>query len=154
MKGCAVFQGYRRFCGSCGFNRSIHRRWRVLDGGEQQEETTMSALAIEATEAVSAERKASVIDAMHVLLLADPGAAITVQVTDAVRWQEVKATIRPAAVRLAYVDGLRVSESFICRVGDIVYHLTGPAFFKTPAQHEQMLDDRIALDPFREPEVG
>lgn len=114
----------------------------------------MSSHAIEETEAVSAERKASVVDAMKVLLLADPGAAIHVQVTDADRWAQVKATICPATVRLVNLEGLRVAEAFICRVGDIVYNLTGPAFFPSHAQHEQMLDDRAELDPFSEPEAG
>jgi hypothetical protein len=155
MRGCGLFAGTAKFCTECGFNRSIHRRWRVLDGGK--EEGTMSAHAVEATEAteaISAERKASVVDAMRVLLLADPGAAIHVQVTDADRWEQAKATIRPAMMRLVNMGGLRVAEAFVCRVGDIVYNLSGPAFFPSREQHEQMLDDRAELDVFDKPEAG
>jgi hypothetical protein len=150
--GCAGFvrgarSGRNVMCGRCGKNRTIHRRWLALDGGKN-EEGTMSAHAIEAVEAISSERKASVVDAMKVLLLADPGAAIHVQVTDADRWEQVKATIRPLTMRLVNMGGLRVAEAFICRVGDIVYNLSGPAFYASREQHEQMLDDRAELEPF------
>jgi hypothetical protein len=156
-KGCAGFvrgarSGRSAMCGRCGKNKTIHRPWRSLDGGKK--EGPMSAHAIEAIEAISAERKASVVDAMKVLLLADPGAAIHVQVADADRWEQVKATIRPPSVRLVNRGGLRVAEAFICRVGDIVYNLTGPAFYPSHGEREQMLDDRAELDVFDEPEAG
>jgi hypothetical protein len=106
--GCGVYSGPvskgRDFCKRCGIRRSIHRRWKVVEGGENKE-ATMSAYAIETSEAVPAGRKAAVVDAMKVLLLADPGAAIHVQVSDAERWAEAKATMHPSKVRLVSVKG-------------------------------------------------
>jgi hypothetical protein len=150
-KGCAGFvrgessdDERASFCARCKRNRTSHtRRLRIVDGGKNEEGTTMSAQSVsEAIETVPAERKAAVVDAMKVLLLAAPGAAIHAEVLDAEKWEQVKAVAHPSKVRLINCKGMRVCEAFICRVGDIVYNLSGPPFFPSRDEYNRMLDER------------
>jgi hypothetical protein len=148
-KGCAgyvegaVGVSKQRMCGRCGMNRGIHRRWRVLDGGKNEEGTTMSAQSVsEAIETVPAERKAAVVDAMKVLLLAAPGATIHAQILDGEKWEQVKAILRPARVKLIRQENLRVCEAFICHAGGIICNVSGPPFFPSRDEYNRMLDDR------------
>jgi hypothetical protein len=84
MQGCGLFKGAQRFCQDCGFNRSIHRRWRVLDGG-MNKEGAMAATSEAIETSMSEQRRAATIVGEAVLLASS--ALVYVSVSDADKWE-------------------------------------------------------------------
>lgn len=139
MQGCGRYVGVGKFCQGCGFNRSIHRRWRVLDGGKKGR-VTMTATG-EAFEIAGEQRRMGVAMATKALQLSDAGGAVWMTVNDSERWDELKALVKPARIKL--IGGWeRVCEAFVAHVGDLVVHASGPTWAPSDADFRRMISER------------
>jgi CTP synthase (UTP-ammonia lyase) len=137
MQGCGLFVGTGKFCQGCGFNRSIHRRWCVIDGGKKGRET-MSATS-EAMEIATAEHARAVALVGKAVELGDNGVAY-VNVPDAERWAALKAQLGVAVKVIGNIK--RVCESMELKVGAFALHVQGPVWVPTYAEWSQMVDQR------------
>ena len=122
MMGCAVFKGTRRFCGSCGFNRGIHRRWRVLDGGKEE----IMAATSEMGESSANEHRQAATTIGEALQLSGPGALVYMTVPDYEKWEALK-ELAGAPVRLSQLGGWEnVCETIELHRGDMTLKAHGP----------------------------
>jgi hypothetical protein len=137
--GCGLFQGTGRFCTDCGFNRGIHRRWKVIDGGKKGRET-MSATS-EANETATAEH-ARLVELVNAAMEAGYQGSLYVGINDPDKWAAMKAKAGYPAVRLAG-DRTRICETFSVTVNYFTLHAQGPTWKPTAAEYGRMLDERI-----------
>lgn len=147
-KGCAgyvegvVGMSGQRMCGRCSKNRGIHRRWRVLDGGKN-EEGTMTATSEAIETSASEQRRAAAIVGEAVLL--SSSALVYVSVSDVNKWEAAKELAGDHVVLRLIVAGEmgeRVCESFDLHRGALTLRAHGPSRPATMADFERVRAQR------------
>lgn len=136
--GCGVFEGAGRFCQGCGINRGIHRRWKVLDGGNKGR-VTMAATS-EAMETAARDHQRLVELVSKAVAAGDHGSAY-VGIPDDGAWAALKAAAGHPPVVLAG-NSQRVCETIEVKIGNFELHAQGPTWKPSYADLNRLVDEK------------